>query len=223
MKDSGTIVPLRGPDRVRKRPGLFFVSDGADGCLEMVLELFDRALREHQAGHAGRISVTMLRDGSLVIEDDGRGIPLDYDPETGICGWEEFFCGAFPRRERPDLRLPDAGRRDGLHHAPFAAAAPCRFLNALVFRDGFASSLRFQRGQPVRFVRRRCGGRHGTRLHFLPDDEVFSPAAVDFAAVSEYALRQAALHPGLTLTLKDLRTEAPERDFPSSASPERGP
>lgn len=217
MKNSDSIVPLKGPDKVRKRPAVFFMSDEADGCLKMLLDLFDYAIQEYQLGHARKVSVTKLLDGSYILEDDGCGVPIEYNSAKGIFDWEEFFTGKFPRRKSGSYTfMLDSEReqavRSILHcdryfpwYALFAGTAASRYMNVRVFRDECEYILHFEKGDLVGTVNKiRCRNhKHGTRLHFLPDEDVFSSTMFDYANVFDYAAEQAAFNPGLTLTVKD--------------------
>lgn len=221
-------MTMRGPDWIRMRPAVVFLSNDADGCLRMFLELFDYAIQEHQLGYVSRITVTKLPDGSYIIEDDGCGMPMEYNHEKGIYDWEDTFLGKRPQTSCDPIDLVlNNERKRALRsavrcdryvpwYALFAGTAVSRYMNANVFRDGCEYTLHFEKGQLVRPMNKiPCGNhKHGTRLHFLPDDDVFSSTAFDYANVVEYAAEQAAFNPGLTLIVKDLcKCPVRERTF----------
>ena len=93
-KDYGneSISSLKGADRVRRRPGVIFGSDGLEGCQHAMFEILSNSIDEAREGHGDRIVVTRYRDQSIEIEDFGRGIPVDYNPREEKYNWELVFC-----------------------------------------------------------------------------------------------------------------------------------
>ena len=228
MYDNSVIVPLRGPDRVRKRPAVLFGSNDAAGCKTMILELIDYFVQEFQLGCTDRILITKCRDGSYIIEDNGSGILIETIPNTDLPGWEETFCGEFSKRYSSDKGTYDfslgSSREEQLRsslkcdkyissYSIFAGTAASRYLDATVIRDGYEYTLHFQKGFPDKPVNKRIysGEKSGTCLHFLPDEEVFSSITLDFTDVFDYAAEQAALNPGLEFVVKDC-SSIPEKE-----------
>ena len=114
-----SISSLKGADRVRKRPGVIFGSDGLDGCEHAVFEILSNSIDEAREGHGKLITVTRYLDYSIEVEDMGRGCPVDYNPKEKRFNWELVFCelyaggkynnnqGILPRPQRP-RRVRDA-------------------------------------------------------------------------------------------------------------------
>jgi DNA gyrase subunit B len=87
-----SISALKGADRVRKRPGVIFGSDGIEGCQQAVFEILSNAIDEAREGFGARIEVTRHRDGAVTVKDYGRGMPVDYNPKEEKYNWELLFC-----------------------------------------------------------------------------------------------------------------------------------
>ena len=87
-----SITSLKGADRVRKRPGVIFGSDGLEGCEHSIFEIISNSIDEAREGHGDKIIVTRFSDGSVEVQDFGRGIPVDYNPKEKKFNWELVFC-----------------------------------------------------------------------------------------------------------------------------------
>ena len=87
-----SITTLKGADRVRKRPAVIFGSDGIDGCQHSVFEILSNSIDEAREGHGTKINITKFDDGSIEIEDFGRGIPVDFNKAENKYNWELVFC-----------------------------------------------------------------------------------------------------------------------------------
>ena len=90
--DNESISSLKGADRVRKRPGVIFGSDGLEGCQHSVFEILSNAIDEARQGHGDKIIVTKYLDKSIEVQDFGRGCPVDYNPKEERYNWELVFC-----------------------------------------------------------------------------------------------------------------------------------
>ena len=90
--DNTSITTLKGADRVRKRPAVIFGSDGIDGCQHSVFEVLSNSIDEAREGYGKKITVTRYSDGSIEVEDHGRGIPVDYNENEKRYNWELVFC-----------------------------------------------------------------------------------------------------------------------------------
>ena len=90
--DNESISSLKGADRVRKRPGVIFGSDGLEGCEHAVFEILSNAIDEARGGHGKLITVTRFADRSIQVEDQGRGCPVDWNEKEGRYNWELVFC-----------------------------------------------------------------------------------------------------------------------------------
>ena len=87
-----SITSLKGADRVRKRPGVIFGSDGVDGCAHSIFEIVSNSIDEARQGYGDKILVTRYADGSVQVEDFGRGMPVDYNKNEERYNWELLFC-----------------------------------------------------------------------------------------------------------------------------------
>ena len=101
--DNESISSLKGADRVRKRPGVIFGSDGLEGCEHAVFEILSNAIDEARGGHGKLITVTRFADRSIQVEDQGRGCPVDWNEKEGRYNWELLIL-------RHSVRLPLYGR-----------------------------------------------------------------------------------------------------------------
>ena len=87
-----SITSLKGADRVRKRPAVIFGSDGVEGCAHSIFEIVSNSIDEARDGHGDTINVTRCKDGSVIVEDFGRGMPVDWNNGEGRFNWELLFC-----------------------------------------------------------------------------------------------------------------------------------
>ncbi len=87
-----SISSLKGADRVRKRPAVIFGSDGVEGCAHSIFEILSNSIDEAREGYGEKILLTRFADGSIQVEDFGRGIPVDYNPKEQSYNWELVFC-----------------------------------------------------------------------------------------------------------------------------------
>ena len=90
--DDQSIISLKGPDRVRKRPGVIFGSDGLEGCEHSAFEIISNSVDEAREGYGNIINITVFSDHSIEVEDFGRGIPLDWNTKEKRYNWELVFC-----------------------------------------------------------------------------------------------------------------------------------
>ena len=119
--DNQSISSLKGPDRVRKRPGVIFGSDGLDGCQHAVFEILSNAIDEAREGHGSQIIVTRYQDHSIEVEDFGRGCPVDWNEAEGKYNWELVFCELYAgvqKRGWGQLRVLLRVKRPGLLRHP---------------------------------------------------------------------------------------------------------
>ena len=117
--DNDSISSLKGADRVRKRPGVIFGSDGLEGCEHAMFEILSNAIDEARAGYGRLITVTRFADLSIQVEDQGRGCPVDWNEKEGRYNWELVFCelyagGKVRQRKQRQLRVLAGTQRSGL-------------------------------------------------------------------------------------------------------------
>ena len=210
------ITVLEGLEAVRKRPGMYVGSTGPRGLHHLVFELLDNAVDEAAGGHASRVGVELRRDGSVVVTDDGRGIPCTTHPQTGVSTLETV-CTVLHAGGKFGGAASAYGASGGLHGVGLSVVnALSARLEARVVRDGFDHRLAFVRGAPVAPLARRpaaAGGRGGTAVRFAPDGEVFGDVrarAWDAGLLRDRMDELAYLNAGLRLELRDLRGAAPK-------------
>ncbi len=219
--DAGDITILEGLDAVRLRPGMYIGSTGTKGLHHILWEIVDNAVDEAANGYASRIDVRIYKDGSVSVEDDGRGIPTDIHPKTKVSGVQVVFTQLHAGGKFDEHNYSFSG---GLHGVGASVTnALSKWLKVRVCKDGSAWEMQFrsyydeqkqkvESGVPVEPLKKTgsCGQKHGTLVHFLPDDTVFSSVQFQLSTVSHRLKELAFLNKGLTITLTDERITANE-------------
>ena len=158
-----SISSLKGADRVRKRPGVIFGSDGLDGCEHAVFEILSNSIDEAREGHGRLITVTRYLDHSIEVEDMGRGCPVDYNPKEKRFNWELVYCELYAGGKYNNLDGDNYEYSLGLNGLGACATQySSRYMDVTVWRDGNKYSLHFERGKPV--------GKKGDELRIEPTD-----------------------------------------------------
>ena len=223
---------LEGLEAVRKRPGMYIGSTDSRGLMHCLWEIIDNSVDEALGGFGQSIDVTLHPDGSVEVEDSGRGIPVDVEPRTGLTGVEVVFTKLHAGGKFGGGSYAASG---GLHGvgASVVNALSSR-LDVQVFRGGKVHQMSFRRGEPGRFadasrpspeapfepakdaspldvVGKAKRGRTGTRVRYWADDQIFIKDAKFSAEDLRARARQTAyLIPGLRITVRDLRRAAGE-------------
>jgi DNA gyrase subunit B len=218
------LTVLEGLEAVRKRPGMYIGSTDGRGLLHCLWEIVDNAVDEALAGHCTRIEVILHADGSAEVRDNGRGIPVDIEPKTGLSGVELVMTRLHAGGKFGGGSYTASGGLHGVGASVVNALASR--LDVQVDRNGaeWATSFRrgvpgefsgpgpdasFQRGTGLRKVRRVAKTLTGTRIRFWADQQVFvRGAAWSFEALAQRARQTAYLVPGLTIKISDERAEA---------------
>ncbi|MEU8141547.1 DNA topoisomerase IV subunit B [Nonomuraea sp. NPDC048901] len=214
---------LEGLEAVRKRPGMYIGSTDSRGLMHCLWEIVDNGVDEALAGHCTRIEVELYPDGSIEVRDDGRGIPVDIEPKSGLAGVELVYTKLHAGGK---FGGGSYGASGGLHGVGASVVnALSERLDVEVDRDGQIHEISFRRGVPgifdgdgpkAKFKKKsglRDGGKlpkrtTGTRVRFWADKQIFLPDAEVSLDEIHVRLRQTAfLVPGLTLTLIDSRHE----------------
>ncbi len=213
---------LEGLEAVRKRPGMYIGSTDARGLMHCLWEIIDNSVDEALAGHGSAISVEAFHDGSLKISDNGRGVPVDIEPRTGLTGVEVVFTKLHAGGK---FGGGSYGASGGLHGvgASVVNALSAR-LDVEVDRDGKTHAMSFKRGEPgvfsapgpdanfepftdqseLRIIGKVAKGVTGTRVRYWPDPQIFEASALFSPSDLASRLRQTAfLVPGLKLTVTD--------------------
>ena len=205
--DNDSISSLKGADRVRKRPGVIFGSDGLEGCEHAVFEILSNAIDEARAGFGRLITVTRFADHSIEVEDNGRGCPVDWNEKEGRYNWELLFCEMYAGGKYDNESSENYEFSLGLNGLGSCATQyASRYMDVTVWREGKEYSLHFERGEIVgqMSVREQSGKkRTGTRIRWLPDLEVFTDIDIPVDYFRDTLKRQAVVNAGVTFRLRN--------------------
>ena len=201
-----SISQLKGADRVRKRPGVIFGSDGIEGVQHSIFEIISNAIDEAREGYGSKIIVTRFLDRSIEVQDFGRGIPVDYNNREGCYNWQLLFCelyagGKYDTNSGGNYEYSLGLNGLGLCATQYAS----EYMEAEIYTGGFRYYLQFAKGNPVgEMVKESYSGRQtGTRIKWRPDIEVFTDINVPLEYFQSTLKRQSVVNPGVTFILKD--------------------
>lgn len=229
--DARNIQVLEGLDAVRMRPGMYIGSTGSRGLHHMLWEIVDNSIDEAMAGFATRVDVTLGRDGSVTVQDNGRGMPVDIHPTMGVSGVEVIYTKLHAGGKFNSENYAYSG---GLHGVGASVVnALSRWVEVDVCRDFQHWHIRFESAwdeKEKKIVAGRATGpltlvgntkERGSRVRFLPDDRVFETVTFNAETVARRLRELAYLNRGLTITFLDERepvddgngeVKAPERE-----------
>ena len=206
--DNESISSLKGADRVRKRPGVIFGSDGLEGCEHAVFEILSNAIDEARGGHGRLITVTRFLDQSVQVEDMGRGCPVDWNEKEGRYNWELVFCELYAGGKYDNENSENYEFSLGLNGLGSCATQyASRYMDVTVWRDGKEYRLHFERGEIAGKleVSEQTGNkkRTGTTIRWLPDLDVFTDIDIPVDYYRDVMRRQAVVNAGVTFRLKN--------------------
>ena len=223
--DADAIQTLEGLEAVRKRPGMYIGGTGSQGLMHLVWELIDNAVDEAVDGHATRIDVTLHRDQTVEVADNGRGIPIDEHAKRKVSALEVVFTELHAGGKFGGGAYGASG---GLHGvgASVVNALSSRLVAQvdreghtweLAFRNRVAGQLddgKFKAGHGLRKVKRISKTKTGTRVRFLPDRELFdADAGIDVDEICDRVTRSCYLVPGLKVCVHDKRSGGRREPF----------
>lgn len=202
-----SISQLKGADRVRKRPAVIFGSDGIEGCEHAVFEILSNSIDEAREGYGDRIVVTRFIDGSIEVQDFGRGLPVDYNKKEERYNWELVFCELYAGSK---YNTNDAnGSYEyslGLNGLGLCATQySSEYMDAEVHKDGFKYLLHFEKGENAgEMVKEPYNKRDtGTRIRWKPDLKVFTDINIPLEYYQETIKRQSVVNQGIKFILKN--------------------
>ena len=206
--DNESISSLKGADRVRKRPGVIFGSDGLEGCEHAVFEILSNAIDEARGGYGRLITVTRFLDQSVQVEDMGRGCPVDWNEKEGRYNWELVFCELYAGGKYDNENSENYEFSLGLNGLGSCATQyASRYMDVTVYREGKEYRLHFERGEIVGKLESTelttNKKRTGTTIRWLPDLEVFTDITVPLDYYQDVMKRQAVVNAGVTFRLRN--------------------
>ena len=201
-----SISALKGADRVRKRPGVIFGSDGLEGCEHAVFEILSNAIDEAREGHGDLIIVTRYEDQSIEVEDFGRGCPVDWNEAEGRYNWELVFCELYAGGKYKNGEGDNYEYSLGLNGLGSCATQyASEYFDAVIYRDGFKYTLHFEKGEIVGEMKKEPADRKktGSKFHWKPDLDVFTDIDIPLEYYTDVLKRQAVVNAGVTFRLRD--------------------
>lgn len=210
-----SIKSLKGADRVRKRPAVIFGSDGLDGCQHAIFEIMSNSIDEAREGYGNRIVITHFLDGSIEVQDFGRGIPVDYNKNEEKFNWELLFCEMYAGGkydsdgENYEFSLGLNGL--GLCATQYAS----EYMDAEVHTGGYKYTLHFEKGENVGGLKKEKYDKKdtGTRIKWKPDLDVFTDINVPIDYFKDTIRKQAIVNDGIKFILKDQQSAAKFETF----------
>ena len=200
-----SIKSLKGADRVRKRPAVIFGSDGLEGCEHSVFEFMSNSIDEAREGYGNKICVTRFLDGSVEVQDFGRGIPVDYNKNEDKYNWELLFCEMYAGGkydnggDNYEFSLGLNGL--GLCATQYAS----EYMEAEIHTDGYKYTLHFEKGENIGGLKKEKYDKKdtGTRIKWKPDLDVFTDINIPIEYFQETIKRQAIVNDGVKFILKN--------------------
>jgi DNA gyrase subunit B len=202
---------LEGLTAVRKRPAMYIGSQGSAGLHHLVYEVVDNSIDEAMAGFCDRIDVVIGVDGTITVEDNGRGIPVDMHKTEGVPAVQVVMTKLHAGGKFDNQTYKVAG---GLHGVGVSVVnALSEFLAVDIWRDGHVYHQEYGRGQPAtELIDTGTTKRRGTRVQFKPDATIFETTEFSFEILAKRMRELSFLNRGVRITIKDER-DAQEKDF----------
>ncbi len=206
--DNDSISSLKGADRVRKRPGVIFGSDGLEGCQHAVFEILSNSIDEAREGHGRLITVTRFNDRSVQVEDMGRGCPVDWNEKEQRYNWELVYCELYAGGKYNNDSGDNYEYSLGLNGLGACATQyASRYMDVTVWREGKEYKLHFERGSIVGKleVEEMTSNKRktGTCTRWLPDLDVFTDNDISADYYRDVMKRQAVVNAGVTFRFRN--------------------
>ena len=205
-----SISQLKGADRVRKRPGVIFGSDGLDGCQHAVFEILSNSIDEAREGHGNLITLTRYADKSIEVEDFGRGCPVDWNANEKRYNWELVFCELYAGGKYSNNEGENYEYSLGLNGLGSCATQyASEYMDVTVWRDGNKYELHFKKGKVVGKKGQElqiCPAdrkKTGTTIKWRPDLEVFTDIDIPEEFFKDVLHRQAVVNAGITFRFRN--------------------
>ncbi len=201
-----SIKQLKGPDQVRKRPAVIFGSDGLEGCEHSAFEILSNSIDEAREGHGKKIIVTRYSDGSIEVQDFGRGAPVDYNKNEEKYNWELLYCtlyagSKYDTNAGGSYEYSIGTNGLGLCSTQFSS----EYMDVEIKRDGFKYNLHFEKGFNIGGLKKEAyeGKDTGTTTRWKPDREVFNDVDIPAVYFEDTIRRQAIVNDGLLFIFRN--------------------
>ncbi|MDR2589381.1 MAG: DNA topoisomerase [Oscillospiraceae bacterium] len=205
-----SISSLKGADRVRKKPGVIFGSDGIEGCQHAVFEILSNSIDEAREGYGKLVIITRYEDNSYEIEDFGRGCPVAWNQVEERYNWELLFCELYAGAKYHNNSDKNYEYSLGLNGLGLCATQySSEFMDATIYRDGKKYTLHFKKGEIVGEKDKEleeedyAGKRTGSIIRWKPDTEVFSSINIPLEYFLDTLKRQAVVNAGVTFRFRN--------------------
>ena len=205
-----SISQLKGADRVRKRPGVIFGSDGLDGCQHAVFEILSNSIDEAREGYGNVITLTRYADKAIEVEDFGRGCPMDWNANEKRYNWELVFCELYAGGKYANNEGENYEYSLGLNGLGSCATQySSEYMDVTVWRDGNKYELHFKKGKVVGkkgqelTVSPADRKKTGTTIKWRPDLEVFTDIDIPEEFFKDILHRQAVVNAGVTFRFRN--------------------
>lgn len=201
-----SITQLKGPDKVRYKPAVIFGSDGLEGCEHAVFEIISNSIDEAREGFGKKIVVTKYSDGSIEVQDFGRGCPVDFNNKEQRFNWELLYCelyagGKYDTNDNGNYEYSIGTNGLGLTSTQFAS----EYMDVEIKRDGYKYTLHFEKGYNVGGLKKEpyAGKDTGTKTRWKPDLDVFTDINIPTDYFIDVLRRQAVVNDGLLFIFRE--------------------
>ncbi len=201
-----SIKQLKGPDQVRLRPAVIFGSDGLDGCQHSVFEIISNSIDEAREGHGNKIIITKYTDGSIEVQDFGRGAPVDYNQKEEqynyVLLFESLYAGGkYDTNSGGDYEYSIGLNGLGLASTQFSS----EYMDVEIKRDGYKYNLHFEKGFNIGGLKKEeySGRDTGTKIKWKPDLDVFTDIDIPVEYFLDTLKRQAIVNDGLVFVFRE--------------------